>query len=357
MTSRERFRRIIDFQQPDRISLMQVEDYERETIERWRREGLPEGVSPAQHFGMDVSEFVPVSYFIHPRYEREVLEEDEQYRVVRNWQGIIVKESKEKPDYIFAYQEHPVKTRDDWERMKERLDPRDPGRYPEDWGPDTISAFNSTDNPVGLLVYPLFFRRGLYFLGMERFLTEFYDDPDLIHDMFSFSADFALTLTRDIMEKVHVDFVAIAEDMAFKHSTHVSPAMWNEFWVPHIGPLMDFLKSSGVKCVSMWSSGNIRPLMPQFLEAGFNCFWPLEVNAGVNALELREEFGKDVLLFGNISNQALIAGKDAIKREVMEKVPPLVEQGGYIPAVDEIVPPEVSFQNYAYYVELIRSLG
>ena len=60
---------------------------------------------------------------------------------------------------------------------------------------------------------------------------------------------------------------------------------------------------------------------------------------------------------GNIDKRALIKGKDAIKEEVMGKVPFLLEKGGYFPSVDHLVPPDVPYENFCYYVNLVRDIA
>jgi uroporphyrinogen decarboxylase len=52
---------------------------------------------------------------------------------------------------------------------------------------------------------------------------------------------------------------------------------------------------------------------------------------------------------------ALIAGRDAIDRE-LEKLHPLVERGGYLPCVDHRVPPDVTYENYLYYLEKKKAI-
>ena len=51
----------------------------------------------------------------------------------------------------------------------------------------------------------------------------------------------------------------------------------------------------------------------------------------------------------------LIAGKEAIDRE-LEKLRPLVERGGYLPCVDHRVPPDVTYENYLYYLERKKAI-
>ena len=49
-------------------------------------------------------------------------------------------------------------------------------------------------------------------------------------------------------------------------------------------------------------------------------------------------------------------GKDAIKREVEQRVPPLVAEGGYVPLADGLVRKEVPFENYVYYRGLLEKV-
>jgi len=45
------------------------------------------------------------------------------------------------------------------------------------------------------------------------------------------------------------------------------------------------------------------------------------------------------------------------EKEVMSKVPYLLSSGGYFPCIDHSVPSDISFDNYLYYLELIRKLA
>ncbi len=96
--------------------------------------------------------------------------------------------------------------------------------------------------------------------------------------------------------------------------------------------------------------GDITPIVDIWIEAGFTCQFPIEVAAGTDPLALRARFGERVLLIGGVNKRALIAGKDAIDRE-MERLAPLVAQGGFIPHVDHRCPPDVTFENYHYYLD------
>ncbi len=61
-------------------------------------------------------------------------------------------------------------------------------------------------------------------------------------------------------------------------------------------------------------------------------------------------------MMGGLDKKVLTRDEKAIKEEVMSKVPPLIEKGGYIPMADHGVPPNVSFSNICYFVRLLKEI-
>jgi uroporphyrinogen decarboxylase len=241
--------------------------------------------------------------------------------------------------------------------MKERYDPLDIRRYPKYWGEELFSHYRSLGHPVKLtLVWgPGRGPKNGYTLGLERFLETLKDDPGFIHDIFGFWSEFTIELIRELFEKARVDMVWFSEDgLAYKNSTLVSPETYREFWTPHLKPVIDFIRSHGTDIVGFYTSGNITPLIPAFLETGFNLFGPLEVAADMDALKLRAQYGRQILLTGNIGRAALMRGPEAVAEEFSRKVPQLMAAGGYIPAVDDMILPDISFEAYRRYIELVK---
>ncbi|MCY2927153.1 MAG: hypothetical protein NT031_17310, partial [Planctomycetota bacterium] len=77
MTTRERFQRVFQHRQADRVPI--IDSPWGTTIERWRREGLPEGVDFVDHFGLD--HVVYIGGDNSPRYPHRVIEETDEYVV------------------------------------------------------------------------------------------------------------------------------------------------------------------------------------------------------------------------------------------------------------------------------------
>jgi hypothetical protein len=113
------------------------------------------------------------------------------------------------------------------------------------------------------------------------------------------------------------------------------------------------LKKQGVGIVGLWTSGDTERYLPTLMANEINCLMILEQQAGMDPLKLREKYGKELLLIGGISKESLIAGPSQLDREI-DRLLPLIAQGGYVPAIDDMIPPEVPFSHYVHYVKRMQ---
>jgi uroporphyrinogen decarboxylase len=194
---------------------------------------------------------------------------------------------------------------------------------------------------------------------MEDLALWYYDCPELVHEMSDYMAEFVLGVIRRALEEVpEIDYAFMWEDMAMKTGSLISPALFRQFMLEPMKRVTRTLNQYGIKIIMVDSDGNVDELLPLWLEANVNLIFPLEVAAGCDARQYQSQYGKEVLLLGNIDKRALRDGcsRKDIEKEVTSKVPELVKQGGYSPMVDHAVPPDVSFENFKYYVHLIHEL-
>ena len=120
-------------------------------------------------------------------------------------------------------------------------------------------------------------------------------------------------------------------------------------------PVFDVFDRYGVSTIIFRTYANARILLPSVLESGFNCLWACEVNTeAMDYRDLRREFGRDLRLIGGIDLDALRHGKEAVRHEIEEKVPPLLADGGYVPLADGRVREDVPYSVYAYYRDLLK---
>jgi uroporphyrinogen decarboxylase len=179
-------------------------------------------------------------------------------------------------------------------------------------------------------------------------------DPELVHETMGLWSDFCTDVAERVLSDVEVDAAIFSEPIGGNEGPLISPRMYEEFVLSSYRPLLDLLRRRGVETIIFRTYANARLLIPSILRFGFNCLWACEVNIeAMDYRDLRREFGRDLRLIGGIDLDALREGREAIRKEVEEKVPPLLADGGYIPLADGRVRGDVPFEDYKYYRELL----
>ena len=160
--------------------------------------------------------------------------------------------------------------------------------------------------------------------------------------------EFSIALLKKALKEAPVTVVQFFEDMCYCTGSLISPAMFREFMLPRYRRITDVIRGLGVDTIFVDSDGKVDELIPLWLEAGINGVMPMEQAAGNDIFAYRRQDGSDLLMAGGIDKRALAQGKAAIDRELEEKIP-LAFHGGYIPHLDHLIPPDVPFDNLAYY--------
>lgn len=346
----------MNYQPTDMLPVIAFEPYEETALARWRTEGLPKDSSPEEFLGMARMIKAPLSLGPRPVFEKEVFYEDDEIIIETDVNyGAKVKKLKSAPSMYYGFMEHQVKTKEDWKRIKYRYENRLETITGIDY--DSIAAeLNASGDPVKLELFPYFFRLGFYLMGMENFMISFYEQPDLIHEVFSFWNDLALKMTMPLMKKAKIDILVLAEDLAYNINPHISPEIYKEYWLPYQDLLVKQAMEHNISNICLWSAGDFDILIPMLMEHGINCIWPVErCSKNMDPVLLRKKYGKDLRMCGGVPKSCMLLGFDAIDREI-EKLMPLVHEGGFIPALDDMVSPEVPWESYKHYVRKLQSI-
>ena len=349
MTSRERIRTIMDFGVPDRVGIFDW--HWPSTLERWRGEGLPEGVNLTEHFGYDMASVGPDLSF---RLQHEVLEEDEETYVERTSFGMTQRQWKGSKQGAPHQLDTLIRTRDDWERCRERFLPsRD--RFPEDVA-ERVRALHDQGYWVNywyLEPFELTWR----FFGFKETLMLMASDPAFAGELFGACADQIIgNFDAAVAAGVEFDGNFAGGDIAGKNGPLFSPRMYRELLMPHHRRIFRYLNVSGVPTL-YHGDGDNRPILDLLLEAGVIALHPLEVKAGMDLCELKAGYGDRLVLFGGIDVRALSSTKADIDAEIRTKLPVAMKGGGYIYCVDHSVAPTVSLANYEHALALVREIG
>jgi uroporphyrinogen decarboxylase len=321
MNSRERFLETMRFGRPDRVPYFE-EGIRKEVLKAWRKQGLGVGADLTKMFTTDVREEIELDVDPHPWPKR--------------WPT----------------------TQAELKAFQRRLNPNDPSRLPENWQA-RLPAWQQRDHVLMLRLHRGFFLT----LGVEDW-RRFYevmaltrDNPAFVREFMQIQGEFVAALTERALADVEIDAAIFSEPIGGNNGPLISPRMYADLVLPGYQPVMQVLHRHNVSVIILRTYANARVLVPVLIENGFNCLWACETNAAaMDYRSIRREVGRDLRLIGGIDLDVLREGKDAIRREVEEKVPPLVKEGGYVPLADGRVREDIPLENYIYYRQFLEKV-
>jgi hypothetical protein len=362
----DRFYRIYTYQSVDRVPDIEF-GYWPQTIRRWLNEGMPleltleettDMFSPKvdAHFGFEhEGHNLPSNYAMIPLFDEVVIEERETSVVMRDENGVIAERFLHDSDYssIPHFIEFPIKAPDDWTEIKERYVLDDPARFLSE---DEIAEARvaQAEGKAMRIFFVGFYGQLRNLMGTQNLSYAFFDYPEMIESIVEHWAELCARQIERLPSDIVIDQVNWWEDMAGKSGPLVGPTTFRRFLQPGYRRVMDAAKARGCVLGMVDSDGDPGAIVGNWMEEGVNIMFPLEVAAGVDPYIWREKFGMELRLRGGIGKQALVEGGQAITRE-LERIRPLFEQGGYIPHLDHLVPPDVPYDHYCEYLDAKRT--
>jgi hypothetical protein len=317
----ERFRAVMNFQSVDRLPCWEWAMWWDETIDRWHGEGLPTDLTDvfeiSEYFGLD-----PYKQFWFSTTDDTI--EAVQHHVegiVSNMDDYLRLRPNFFPDHSKA-----IDSMEPWLRKQERGE---------------VVVWTTLE---GYFWFP----RTL--MGFTKLMLAYYDQPELIHQINSDLLTFNLGLLEQI-ERIGVPvFTTIAEDMSYNHGPMIGRRHCDEFLTPYYEKTLARVKEMGILTI-VDTDGDVTDLVPWLQSVGVDGVLPLERQAGVDGIRLREQY-PDMLMIGHFDKMVMDKGEATIRVE-FERLIPLMNAGGFIPSVDHQTPPHISIDEYRLFRKLL----
>ncbi|RFC44078.1 MAG: uroporphyrinogen decarboxylase [Verrucomicrobia bacterium] len=363
MTPLDRFHACMNYSPVDRVPNHEVGVWT-QTKQRWREEGLAADelhwdwfVGEAR-WDLDPREYIDVGTGMVPGFEVQVISREGETEIIRGANGVTTKAlitgtvdgMRASMDEFIGF---PVSTPADFQDLKRRFRPSSPVRYPAYWQQFQLPGWGLRQHPLilgrncSILGY---YWRAREWMGTENLSYAWYDEPAMMHEMMEFITDFTIEVTRPFLAAgVKPDYVFINEDLSMKNGPLLSPDCYRTFILPELKKLVAWFKSQGVRWVVIDTDGNCELVIPPFMEAGVDAIWPLERASDMDPRDIRKKFGRDLRLWGGVDKRELAKDPAAIDAH-LRTFQPLIAEGGFIPSVDHLVPPDVSLANFEHYM-------
>lgn len=253
------------------------------------------------------------------------------------------------PEFI----RYPVRDRASWEFYKERMTPTQFLSSAEI--KERAARFKRPDKPleIGLgggygVVRSMF--------GPETVSYMLYDDPGLIHEIMEWRLERARRDVFPLIEALKPDIVGMGEDLCYNHGMLLSPAQFHEFFGRYYKEVCDCARAAGVPVVAVDTDGNAMEYTAIAESYGINAIYPYECKSNNDLFELRKRHPK-FLLFGWLEKEVVNEGNEGmIEKEIMSKVPALLEKGGYFPNGDHGIQPLVTFKNLCKFMTILHEV-
>jgi uroporphyrinogen decarboxylase len=333
-----------------------------QTLKQWVEQGLPtdeEGkpVNAVDHFGFDL---VGVGgwFDYQPKIGvREVLEETEEWKIVRNGAGAVFKRWKKRagtPEHIdFAMTSRAV-----WDR---------------DYRPHLVGPFNrerlgDLDATRQRLARQKEKGRWRFYghlfiweimrstMGDYALYMSLLDDPDWIHDVARVYTDlFKAGFSIYFEEAGLPDGVWLYEDLGYKGSLFCNPVQLEQLIFPYYREMVEFLHSHGLPVV-LHTCGLTEPALDLIVDAGFDALNPMEVKAGNDPLRIAEGYGDKLAFIGGLDARILESGdRDVIRRGVTDLVEGMKSRGAsYVFGSDHSLSTLIKYDDFRYALEVYR---
>ncbi len=359
----ERVLKALNFEEPDRVPV--GEFFWTLFVERWLKE---KGFGPEtfiyDYYDID---YLYVSPDMSPHIKRrEIIEQTEHYTTFRTGFESVLKKKDDAPMPYF--EDFGIKSAAEYKDFKFD-DPLDERRYTdvrEDIinSGDTIATLPSYVESVGTYQDNFMIVGGVcepfeYLWrcrGTEGSLMDLALYPQETEEFINRITEFNLAVGKKQIEMYGLKVMYLWGDVAYDKGMFISPAMWRKFFYPAVKKLCTAFHQMGAKVI-YHGCGNALDIFEDLLEAGIDCYNPLEVKAGLDVVELKKKYHHKLSFCGNIDVRVLAEGdREKIKKEVLSKLN-AAKGGGYIIQSDHSVPYNVAAGSYDYMIELIREYG
>jgi uroporphyrinogen decarboxylase len=183
--------------------------------------------------------------------------------------------------------------------------------------------------------------------GIENF-SRLLSNPKQAKKVFDDRGNFALELAKKCIEW-GAETIILWDDYAYKSGLFMSPIKFQEYVFPWLNRICSHVHKYGAK-VLLHSCGDILPIFEDLINCGIDAFNPIEpttANPEYNIFKLKEKYGKDVTLIGNVSPQDL-ADKDP--EYIIDYTKKLIRKcgpgGGFIISSGHSINPAVKLENF-----------
>jgi len=192
--------------------------------------------------------------------------------------------------------------------------------------------------------------------GFENFLSDLVLHKSLAHYLLD-QLTALLIHSALILAQAGVDILLLDDDVAVPTGLIISPATWREFFKPRLADVIRLGREAAPDLLVFYhSDGDFTALVPELVEIGVNVINPIQPDC-MNALAIKREFGDRLAMWGTVGTAWLWdrGMPDQIRAETRHRIETLGPEGLLpAPAYDVDFTP---LENLVAFYETVEAYG
>jgi uroporphyrinogen decarboxylase len=201
-------------------------------------------------------------------------------------------------------------------------------------------------------------------VGMENLMIMMALNPKVAGALFDKLLELKLSFWEMALPQLGdvVDVVSYADDYGTQESQLISPAMFREQIKPRLKILFQRFQDLAPNAARFFHScGNVRPLLPDYIEIGVEVLNPVHIRArGMEPAALKREFGTDLVFWGGgVDTQGVLphGTPQEVKDDVRRNIEALAPGGGFVFNTVHNIQADVPPQNIVAMWEALQEYG
>ena len=192
---------------------------------------------------------------------------------------------------------------------------------------------------------------------MAEFAYRLVDEPEKVKAEAQQRVDEALERACRYRQHGGLDGFALCADYCFNTGPFLSPRQFNEFVTPYLKQLVRGYRELGFYVIKH-TDGNIMPIIDDLIAANPHALHSLDPQGRVDIAEVKQRYGQQICLIGNVNCSLLDTGTD---EQVIESVRYALQHGmpggGYIFSTSNCIYTGMRLARYERMLDIWRCEG
>ncbi len=215
-----------------------------------------------------------------------------------------------------------------------------------------INLYNNTDYAlIGANAASLFFLSS-ELTGFQNYMEMLMTDQLVVENLADKILEWQISFFDKYLDAIgdQIEMVWMGDDWGTQSAPIMNPKLFREIYVRRYKIFTDFIhsKNKNVK-IALHTCGSVLWAMEDFYNAGIDVIHPLQATATDmgNPENLKKMYGDKLVFYSNLSNQRIIpyGTPEEVKQDVLTKIKYLAPGGGYIISGGHNIQADVPPQN------------